>query len=58
MIVAVIDYGSGNLKSAANAIEKVVSEIGKGKVLITRDPKEVLNATHIALQGRPRPLSL
>ena len=52
MIVAVIDYGSGNLKSAANAIEKVVSEIGKGKVVITRDPKEVLNATHIVLPGQ------
>ena len=52
MIVAVIDYGSGNLKSAAKAIEKVVSEIGKGKVVITRDPKEVLNATHIVLPGQ------
>ena len=51
MIVAVIDYGSGNLKSAAKAIEKVISEIGKGKVVITRDPKEVLNATHIVLPG-------
>ena len=52
MIVAVIDYGSGNLKSAAKAIEKVISEIGKGKVVITRDPKEVLNATHIVLPGQ------
>ena len=52
MIVAVIDYGSGNLRSAAKAIEKVVTEIGEGKVVITCDPKEVLRATHIVLPGQ------
>ena len=52
MIVAVIDYGSGNLRSVAKAIEKVVSKIGEGKAIITSDPKEVLDATHIVLPGQ------
>jgi glutamine amidotransferase len=52
MSVAIIDYGSGNLRSAAKAFERAASEHGIDRqVLVTSDPKAVAAATHIALPG-------
>ncbi len=48
--VAIIDYGSGNLRSAANALERVASELG-GKVTVTADPSALISASHIVLPG-------
>ncbi len=48
MSVAVIDYGSGNLRSVAKALELVS---GTKKVIVTAEPKEVLAADHIVLPG-------
>ncbi len=52
MTVAVIDYGSGNLHSAAKALERAAreSEI-KTKVLVTSDPDDVRRAERIVLPG-------
>ena len=47
MTVAIIDYGSGNLRSAAKAFEHV----SDNKVLVTSDPKEVAAADRIVLPG-------
>jgi glutamine amidotransferase len=55
MKVALIDYGSGNLRSAAKAFEKVVGELakdlGRGDVVVTTDAKALDDATHIVLPG-------
>ena len=40
MSIAVIDYGSGNLKSAAKALEVSVNNINlSSKIVVTSDPK-------------------
>ncbi len=52
MIVAIVDYGSGNLRSAAKAFERAVSEAGlDAEVRVTADPADVLRADHIVLPG-------
>ncbi len=44
--VAIIDYGMGNLHSAAKALEQVGAS-----VTVTRDPAEVRNADQVVLPG-------
>jgi glutamine amidotransferase len=52
MSVAIVDYGSGNLHSAAKAFERAARESGYGKpVRVTRDPDEVRRAERIVLPG-------
>jgi glutamine amidotransferase len=52
MTVAVIDYGSGNLHSAAKALERAARESGNNEVIkVTRDPDEVRRADRIVLPG-------
>jgi imidazole glycerol-phosphate synthase subunit HisH len=50
--VAIIDYGSGNLHSAAKAFERAARESGNGaSVAVTADPATVLAADRIVLPG-------
>ena len=50
--VAIIDYGSGNLHSAAKAFERAAHEGGSGAaVAVTADPAAVLAADRIVLPG-------
>jgi glutamine amidotransferase len=50
--VAIIDYGSGNLHSAAKAFERAAREAGLDEaILVTSDPDRVRAATHIVLPG-------
>lgn len=52
MSVAIVDYGSGNLRSAAKAFERMAGETGYGgTVHVTADPDAVLAADHIVLPG-------
>lgn len=52
MTVAVIDYGSGNLHSAAKALERAARESGtSAKILVTNDPDDVRRAERIVLPG-------
>jgi glutamine amidotransferase len=52
MTVAVIDYGSGNLHSAAKALERAAREGGtNAKILVTSDPDDVRRAERIVLPG-------
>lgn len=52
MTVAIIDYGSGNLHSAAKAFERAAAEAGTGqKILVTADPDAVRGAERIVLPG-------
>lgn len=50
--VAILDYGSGNLRSAAKALERVAAESGTGaRILVTSDANEVFRADRIILPG-------
>jgi glutamine amidotransferase len=52
MTVAVIDYGSGNLHSAAKALERAAREGGTGeKIEVTSDPDAVRRADRVVLPG-------
>jgi glutamine amidotransferase len=50
MDVAIVDYGSGNLHSAAKAFERAARETGH-RVLVTDDPEAVRRAERIVLPG-------
>ena len=53
MTIAVIDYGSGNLRSAAKACERAALDIGlRDSVVVTSRPEEVLAADRIVLPGQ------
>jgi imidazole glycerol-phosphate synthase subunit HisH len=50
--VAIIDYGSGNLHSAAKAFERAAREGGSGaSIVVTASPDEVRAADRIVLPG-------
>jgi glutamine amidotransferase len=50
--VAIIDYGSGNLHSAAKAFERAARESGDGaSILVTANPEDVRAADRIVLPG-------
>jgi len=50
--VAIIDYGSGNLHSAAKAFERAARESGiDAEIALTADPKYVSSADRIVLPG-------
>jgi glutamine amidotransferase len=52
MSVAIIDYGSGNLRSAAKAFERAAREAGTNtNIEVTSDPRTVMRASHIVLPG-------
>ncbi len=52
MKIAVIDYGSGNLRSAAKALERAAREAGlDAEVLVTGDASVVDDADRIVLPG-------
>jgi glutamine amidotransferase len=52
MSVAIVDYGSGNLHSAAKAFERAARECGYGEpIVVTHDPDQVARAERIVLPG-------
>jgi glutamine amidotransferase len=52
MTVAIIDYGSGNLRSAAKAFERAAHEAGLGvAVRVTSRPEDVRGAERVVLPG-------
>ncbi|HTW53953.1 MAG TPA: imidazole glycerol phosphate synthase subunit HisH [Stellaceae bacterium] len=53
MLTAVIDYGSGNLRSAAKAFERAAGELsGDERVIVTSEPDETVHADRIVLPGQ------
>lgn len=51
-VVAIIDYGAGNLRSAAKAFERVAGSLDNGpQILVTADPDAVRSADRIMLPG-------
>ena len=52
MSVAIIDYGSGNLRSCAKAFERAAREtVFSDDIIVTNDPEKVRSASHIVLPG-------
>jgi len=52
MSVAIIDYGSGNLRSAAKAFEHAVRDAGLDMAVnVTDKPEDLAAASHIVLPG-------
>jgi glutamine amidotransferase len=52
MSTAIIDYGSGNLRSAAKAFERAGREAGlDGDVVVTQDAERVRRAERVVLPG-------
>jgi glutamine amidotransferase len=50
--VAIVDYGSGNLHSAAKAFERASRERGRAQpILVTGDPDQVVRADRVVLPG-------
>src|SRR6185295_1956210 len=50
--VALIDYGSGNLRSAEKALARAAEETGTGhEIVVTDDPNKVADAERIVLPG-------
>ena len=53
MSITVIDYGSGNLKSAAKALETAANNLNLNlKVIVTSDPKIIKESKKIILPGQ------
>ena len=53
MSITVIDYGSGNLKSAAKALEAAAQNVNESsKILVTSDPKIIKESDKIVLPGQ------
>ncbi|MEP9366214.1 imidazole glycerol phosphate synthase subunit HisH [Xanthobacter sp. VNH20] len=50
MNVAIVDYGSGNLHSAAKALERAANGLG-AEVIVTSDPEIVRTADRVVLPG-------
>ena len=52
MSVAIVDYGSGNLHSAAKAFERAARELDRAEAIkVTSDPGEVAAASRLVLPG-------
>jgi imidazole glycerol-phosphate synthase subunit HisH len=52
MSVAIVDYGSGNLHSAAKAFERASRELAKAEAIkVTNKPDEVARAERVVLPG-------
>ena len=52
MSVAIVDYGSGNLHSAAKAFERAAQETGlRQPIVVTNDPSVVAAADRVVLPG-------
>ena len=53
MSIAVIDYGSGNLRSAAKALEAAVNNTNiNEKIVVSSDPKVIKESKKIILPGQ------
>jgi glutamine amidotransferase len=51
MTTAIVDYGSGNLRSAEKAFQRMSAEVGGGSIRVTADPDLVVRADRVVLPG-------
>ena len=53
MLITVIDYGSGNLKSAAKALEAAANNINvDSKIIVTSNPEVIKKSNKVILPGQ------
>ena len=53
MSIAIIDYGSGNLRSAAKALETAASNTNSDlKIVVTSNPEVIKKANKVILPGQ------
>jgi len=53
MSIAIIDYGSGNLRSAAKALEAAVSNTNLDlKIVVTSNPEVIKKSNKVILPGQ------
>jgi len=59
MIVAIVDYGSGNLRSAAKAFERAAAENRvSAEIKVTSEPETVAGADRVSCQvSAPLPIA-
>jgi len=51
MVTVIVDYESGNLHSAEKAFQRMATEVGAGKVVVTSDPDVIRRASRVVLPG-------
>jgi len=51
MTTVIVDYGSGNLRSAEKAFQRMAAETGADAVAVSADPEAVARAERIVLPG-------
>lgn len=51
MTTVIVDYNSGNLRSAEKSFQRMASEVDGGDILVSNDPDAVLAAERIVLPG-------
>ena len=51
MSVVIVDYGSGNLHSAAKAFERAARDNGSARIIVSSDPAVVRTADRVVLPG-------
>jgi glutamine amidotransferase len=51
MITAIVDYNSGNLRSAEKSFQRMATEVGGGEIVVTPDPDIVRKADRVVLPG-------
>ena len=51
MTVAIVDYGSGNLHSAAKAFERAAQDLDRQAIVVTDNPDLVASADRVVLPG-------
>ena len=53
MIISIIDYGSGNIKSVSKAVEFAAQNLNKSIVVnVTSDPSKIQKSDKIILPGQ------
>ncbi len=51
MITAIVDYNSGNLRSAEKSFQRMAAEVNGGDIIVTADPDKVRAADRVVLPG-------
>ena len=51
MKTVIVDYNSGNLRSAAKSFERMAAELGAGEIIVSSDPSVVATADRVVLPG-------
>ena len=51
MITAIVDYNSGNLRSAEKSFQRMATELDAGEIIVTPDPDQVRRADRVVLPG-------